>query len=313
MGVLARKSGRAKFTRPSPPNVVPSSEKSGWFWLMGRSCPLHSAQPFGANTNDMILISDKNGSAILPSFHLSCKWLQSRQRAVAEAARGRNEQCAVSGGVEAIDISLYSRRAGGNHAVDPEGISGCNRTLFAHTDTLGSAAARTGIARDVQAHRRVGASRGRRPRIDPNTRPYTGERRRHDVVLDLEARCSVRVQGAGEDSVAVTRADLVVADRRREVGSVSGADGPVDPYRDASRGHDVVRHHDVIGDAASCRRHSEDGAGDPRSLEVGQRTARSTVTRDVEVALAAAPAVAARQRDSDGVRAHLVRGGLSRD
>src|SRR5215217_6172322 len=46
-------------------NVVPSREKRAWFWLMGRSCPLQRAQPLGANTKLMILISDKKGSAIL--------------------------------------------------------------------------------------------------------------------------------------------------------------------------------------------------------------------------------------------------------
>jgi len=33
--------------------------------LMGKSCPLQSAQPLGAKPKDMILISDKKGSAIL--------------------------------------------------------------------------------------------------------------------------------------------------------------------------------------------------------------------------------------------------------
>src|SRR4051812_18369741 len=64
MGVRARRSGSAKLTLPSPPKVVPSSEKSAWFWLMGKSWPLLRAHPFGANTKLMILISDKNGSAI---------------------------------------------------------------------------------------------------------------------------------------------------------------------------------------------------------------------------------------------------------
>ncbi|CAA9309666.1 MAG: hypothetical protein AVDCRST_MAG93-5142 [uncultured Chloroflexia bacterium] len=39
---------------------------SAWFWLIGSSCPLQSAQPFGAKLNDMILISDRNGSAMVP-------------------------------------------------------------------------------------------------------------------------------------------------------------------------------------------------------------------------------------------------------
>ena len=43
------------------------TEKSAWFWLIGSNCPLHSAHPFGANTKLMILISDRNGSAIFIS------------------------------------------------------------------------------------------------------------------------------------------------------------------------------------------------------------------------------------------------------
>jgi hypothetical protein len=35
--------------------------------LIGSSWPLHIAQPLGAKPNDMILISDKNGSAIWTS------------------------------------------------------------------------------------------------------------------------------------------------------------------------------------------------------------------------------------------------------
>ena len=31
IGVLPRKSGRAKLTRPSPPNVVPNNENKAWF------------------------------------------------------------------------------------------------------------------------------------------------------------------------------------------------------------------------------------------------------------------------------------------
>jgi hypothetical protein len=30
---------------PIPTNVVPSIENNAWFWLIGRSWPLHSAQP----------------------------------------------------------------------------------------------------------------------------------------------------------------------------------------------------------------------------------------------------------------------------
>src|SRR5215211_8380492 len=73
MGTRPRKSGSAKLTRPSPPKVVPSRLKSAWFWLIGSSWPLHKAQPFGANTKLMILISDRNGSAIDFSSWLGCQ------------------------------------------------------------------------------------------------------------------------------------------------------------------------------------------------------------------------------------------------
>jgi hypothetical protein len=32
---------------------------------MGKNCPLHNAQPFGAKAKLMILISDRNGSAMI--------------------------------------------------------------------------------------------------------------------------------------------------------------------------------------------------------------------------------------------------------
>ena len=48
IGTRPRRSGSAKVVCPFPPNVVPSSENSAWFWLIGNSCPLHIAQPRGA-------------------------------------------------------------------------------------------------------------------------------------------------------------------------------------------------------------------------------------------------------------------------
>src|SRR5437773_941484 len=65
MGTLLCKSGRPKFTRPSPPKVVPSKLNKAWFWLIGKSCPLHSAHPLGAKPKLKILISERNGSAIV--------------------------------------------------------------------------------------------------------------------------------------------------------------------------------------------------------------------------------------------------------
>src|SRR5215216_5856120 len=69
---------------------------------MGRNCPLHNAHPFGAKLKLMILISDKNGSAmLLPPWWVVaetkvCRTLpslprsvDSTRRASAPAARGR--------------------------------------------------------------------------------------------------------------------------------------------------------------------------------------------------------------------------------
>jgi hypothetical protein len=47
-----------------PPKVVPSSENSAWFWLIGMSYPSHNFQPQGAKVNDIILISLRIGSAM---------------------------------------------------------------------------------------------------------------------------------------------------------------------------------------------------------------------------------------------------------
>src|SRR5262249_37347473 len=55
--------GRSSHAR-HPPYVVPSNENSAWFWLIGSNCPSQSAHPLGGNPKLMILISDKNGSAI---------------------------------------------------------------------------------------------------------------------------------------------------------------------------------------------------------------------------------------------------------
>src|SRR3712207_9249123 len=63
MGACPCRFGRANVVCPLPPNVVPSSANSAWFWLIGRNCPLHMAHPFGAKLKDMIRISARNGSA----------------------------------------------------------------------------------------------------------------------------------------------------------------------------------------------------------------------------------------------------------
>src|SRR5688572_20252444 len=64
MGTRPCRLGRAKLVCPLPPKVVPRSENSAWFWLIGSSCPLQNAHPFGGKLNDMTLISDRNGSAM---------------------------------------------------------------------------------------------------------------------------------------------------------------------------------------------------------------------------------------------------------
>jgi hypothetical protein len=37
---------------------MPSSENSAQFWLIGRSCPLHKAHPFGAKLNAIMQMAD---------------------------------------------------------------------------------------------------------------------------------------------------------------------------------------------------------------------------------------------------------------
>src|SRR5579864_4264462 len=61
MGAEPCRLGSAKLLFPSPPYMVPSSEKRAVFWLMGMSWPLHSAQPVGAKFPAKILISATNG------------------------------------------------------------------------------------------------------------------------------------------------------------------------------------------------------------------------------------------------------------
>src|SRR5262249_19443431 len=106
MGVRPCRSGRAKLTRPSPPYVVPSRENSAWVWLIGSSCPSHKAHPLGGNPNDMILISDRNGSAIpSPSFSGVLRGRAARRAgepAAAAAGRGDPARGAVAG-VVALD------------------------------------------------------------------------------------------------------------------------------------------------------------------------------------------------------------------
>src|SRR4051812_2539934 len=65
IGVLPRRSGRANVVCPLPPYIVPRSENSAWFWLMGRNCPLQNAHPLGGKLKLMILISPRYGSDTL--------------------------------------------------------------------------------------------------------------------------------------------------------------------------------------------------------------------------------------------------------
>ena len=61
--------GWGEYHPPVSPKDVPCSENSAWFMLLGRRNPLQNAHPFGVYAKDIILISLKNGSAILfPTF-----------------------------------------------------------------------------------------------------------------------------------------------------------------------------------------------------------------------------------------------------
>ena len=58
-----RKSGSAKVVCPLPPYIVPSKEKSAWFWLIGKKLTIADGPAFcGAKLKLTILISAKNGS-----------------------------------------------------------------------------------------------------------------------------------------------------------------------------------------------------------------------------------------------------------
>ena len=56
--------GSAKLLLPSPPYVVPRSEKSAVFCEIGRSWPSQNAQPFGAKLNGKMRISATKGSHV---------------------------------------------------------------------------------------------------------------------------------------------------------------------------------------------------------------------------------------------------------
>ena len=63
IGMRPRRSGSAKVVWPLPPYMVPSSENSAWFWLIGRNCPLHWAQPLGAKVErENLDLADKWGA-----------------------------------------------------------------------------------------------------------------------------------------------------------------------------------------------------------------------------------------------------------
>src|SRR6266498_1656390 len=71
IGALPCRSGKAKVDLPSPPYVVPRSEKSAVFWLSGISWPSQKAQPFGGKLNGKIRISATKGSDIVFSLSFS--------------------------------------------------------------------------------------------------------------------------------------------------------------------------------------------------------------------------------------------------
>src|ERR1700738_275217 len=61
MGAFPWRLGRPNVDFPSPPYVVPRSEKRAVFWLIGNNWPSQSAQPLGAKLKPKILISATNG------------------------------------------------------------------------------------------------------------------------------------------------------------------------------------------------------------------------------------------------------------
>src|SRR5579862_2977438 len=73
IGTRPWRSGSPKVSIPSPPKVVPSTEKSAWFWLMGSSCPLQNAQPLGGKFHEITLISPRNG-VLIRDLPRACLW-----------------------------------------------------------------------------------------------------------------------------------------------------------------------------------------------------------------------------------------------
>src|SRR3954454_12745873 len=140
MGARDRRAGRAKLTRPSPPYVVPSSEKRGWFWLMGNSCPSHSAQPLGGKTKLMIRISERNGSAI--DYLLSFSQMRLGKGARCKTTGRRNESRSTAGGILGVHIGLDPRAGRGGHPDNTVHVDGRVGALLAEPDS--SRAARAG-------------------------------------------------------------------------------------------------------------------------------------------------------------------------
>src|SRR5882672_8360963 len=139
---------------------------------MGRSCPSLRAQPFGGKPKLMILISDKNGSAILLLLFLEplglriayCFPLKNpTSRAVPSWERaGRGIEIVTTDDQRSTRARRILRRhvsrglrligRGRPEPMKGEVVGPCRCSLFANTDTLRREAdARTGVARDVQA------------------------------------------------------------------------------------------------------------------------------------------------------------------
>src|SRR5208283_2476849 len=86
-GVPPCRFGSAKFDLPSPPYVVPRSENSAVFWLIGRIWPLQNAQPLGGKLKGNIRISATKGLAIcaasarlIPGSFSCLAWENAEQR-----------------------------------------------------------------------------------------------------------------------------------------------------------------------------------------------------------------------------------------
>src|SRR5262249_50258280 len=193
---------------------------------------------------------------------------------------------------------------------------GRSSALLAQPNALRAATPGAGVARDVQAHRRV-LSRSVIARVDTDTGADAEERGRHRVVLDLE----LHRPGSGfvrcKDAVAVCVLDVVVGDDDRHVRVLRAVavSIPTDGHARLPIHRCVIRVNEVAVDRAVDGHGAEGAARDGDTCGVSERLSQGPVVLDVEVALTAATTAGAwvGHRDVDGLRAHKVRRVLPRD